>query len=583
MGNILKWFKKNDYVLIFSLLALLTYIVLFVSRSLDDNRLTSWQWAFTDINAARIFSILIPGLISAYIFSRVKLIERYLAESSLRPAVCLFVSSYIIAALFWREPEVIIDASRYFTQAKHLEIYGIGYFFREWGRDIMAWTDMPLVPFLYGLIFKFFGESRLYIQIFTTFLFSMTVVLTYMIGKTLWDEDTGLYGGMLLLGIPYLFVQVPLMLVDVPTMFFLTLAIFTFIMALKRGGSWIPFSSLAIFLAFYSKYSAWPMLSVLVVIFLVYLLSQSSQLSALSCQPQKIRNYFYRGSVTFLITAVLIGIVFLYKHEVFLEQIRLLMSYQKPGLKRWGESFISTFFFQIHPFITAAALYSAYAALRKKDLRYLIILWLVLLIVLFQIKRIRYIIMVFPMLSLMASYGLVQIERKEAARFISLCIVISSVVVGLFGYLPFMQKINAVNLKDAGRFLDSIEESNIEVFTLSLADPVSNPSVSVPVLDYFTKKNIIYDYENISYQPFEKVEKSSLRFTWGYKNPEYYTGNKYSKENTAVVVISDDTNDALPEKIERQLSGYHLSIAFNRFEGIFRYRTSVRIYQPGRD
>ena len=64
----------------------------------------------------------------------------------------------------------------------------------------MAWTDMPLVPFLYGLIFKFFGESRLYIQIFTTFFFSMTVVLTYMIGKTLWDEDTGLYGGMLLLG-----------------------------------------------------------------------------------------------------------------------------------------------------------------------------------------------------------------------------------------------------------------------------------------------------------------------------------------------------------------------------------------------
>ena len=575
MGNILKWFKKNDYVLIFSLLALLIYIVLFVSRSLDDNRLTSWHWAFTDTNAARVFFILIPGLIAAYIFSRVKLIERY-------PAACLFASSYIIAALFWREPEVIMDASRYFTQAKHLEIYGIGYFFREWGRDIMAWTDMPLVPFLYGLIFKFFGESRLYIQIFTTFLFSMTVVLTYMIGKILWDEDTGLYGGMLLLGIPYLFVQVPLMLVDVPTMFFLTFAIFTFIMALKRGGLWILLSSFAVFLAFYSKYSAWMMLSVLGVVFVFYLLPQMRQLSAVSCQPQKPRTYFYRGSVTFLIAAVLIGIVFLYKHEVFLEQIRLLMAYQKPGLKRWGESFISTFFFQIHPLITAAALYSAYAALRKKDLKYLIILCLILLIVLFQIKRIRYIIMVFPMLSLMASYGLVQIEKKEAVKFISLCIVISSVVVGLFGYLPFMQKISAVNLKDAGRFLDSIEESNIEIFTLSPAEPVSNSSVSVPVLDYFTKKNIIYNYENISYQPFEKIEKSSLRFTWGYKNPEYYTGNKYSKENTAVVVISDDTNDALPESIEKELAGYRLSGVFNIFEGVFRYRTGVRIYQPGR-
>ncbi|MBI5205423.1 MAG: hypothetical protein HZA11_10950, partial [Nitrospirae bacterium] len=243
---------------------------------------------------------------------------------------------------------------------------------------------------------------------------------------------------------------------------------------------------------------------------------------------------------------------------------------------------VSTFFFQIHPLITAAALYSAYAALRKKDLKYLIILWLVLLIVLFQIKRIRYIIMAFPMLSLMASYGLVQIEKKEAVKFISLCIVISSVVVGLFGYLPFMQKISAVNLKDAGRFLDSIEESNIKIFTLSPADPVSNPSVSVPVLDYFTKKNILYNYENISYQPFEKIEKSSLRFTWEYKNPGYYSGDKYSKENAAVVVISDDTNDALPESIAKELADYRLSGVFNIFEGVFRYRTSVRIYQPGR-
>ena len=92
---------------------------------------------------------------------------------------------------FWKVPEVIVDASRYFTQAKHLDVYGIGYFLREWGRDINIWTDMPLIPFLYGLIFKLFGESRIYIQAFTTLLFSLTVVLTYNIGKTLWDETVG--------------------------------------------------------------------------------------------------------------------------------------------------------------------------------------------------------------------------------------------------------------------------------------------------------------------------------------------------------------------------------------------------------
>ena len=100
-----------------------------------------------------------------------------------------------------------MDASRYFTQAKHLDVYGIEYFLREWGRDINIWTGHAPHSFLYGLIFKLFGESRIYIQAFTTLLFSSTVVLTYNIGKTLWDETVGFYGGLLLLGIPYLFSQ----------------------------------------------------------------------------------------------------------------------------------------------------------------------------------------------------------------------------------------------------------------------------------------------------------------------------------------------------------------------------------------
>lgn len=552
---------KKYYVFIFSILTLLTFVALFLLRALDDNRLTSWEWVFAGTDASKVFLILIPGLISAYIFSKFSFMERY-------SAVFLFSFSYLIAIFFWRESEVIVDASRYFTQAKHLEVYGVGYFFREWGRNIMAWTDMPLVPFLYGLIFRFFGESRLYIQIFTTFLFSMTVVLTYMIGKTLWDEDTGLYGGMLLLGIPYLFTQVPLMLVDVPAMFFLTLAIFTFIVALKRGGLWILFSSLAVFLAFYSKYSVWLMLSVLAVIFFV-------------CAKNN-RAAFNKAALVALVSGLLIGAAFLFKFEVFLEQIRFLISYQKPGLERWSESFISTFFFQIHPFITIFAIYSIYAAAKKKDLKYLIIIWMIFLVALLRIKRIRYIIMAFPIFALMASYGLAQIGKKEAVRFISLCIVSFSVVVGLFGYLPFVQKMSAVNLRAAGHFLDSVKEPDVRVFALLPEEPVVNTAVSVPILDLFTKKNIICNYKDMSHQPFEKIEKSSLRFTWEYKNPEYYAGDKHSKERAAVAIISDNTNDAVPENIKQQLAGYQLSGVFNVSEGLFRYRTGVRIYQPDR-
>ncbi|MEW6109364.1 MAG: glycosyltransferase family 39 protein [Nitrospirota bacterium] len=582
MGNNKPRPDKNNHIFVFSLFSLLTYIFLFIFRSFDDNRLTSWQWVFEGVNAVEIYLLLIIGIIASYFLSRFSFYKRY-------PSIFLFLISFATAGAFWGEPEVIIDISRYFTQAKHLEMYGIGYFIREWGGDINAWTDMPLVPFLYGLIFKFFGENRLFIQIFTTFLFSMTVVFAYFIGKELWDEEVGFSGGMLLLGVPYLFTQVPLMLIDVPAMFFLAFAVLTFIMAMEKGGmGFISLSSFAISLAFYSKYSTWLMLSVLVVIFVVYCIQRSPACcssseegkGAVGTRKLRTSRYIYRGIAVAFLSSLLVGVVFWYKFDVFSEQMRLLMAYQKPGLKRWGESFVSTFFFQIHPFITLAALYSVYEAAKKRDIKYLIIVWLLLLVVFMQIRRIRYIIMIFPMISLMASYGLQRIRHKDIRRFIVYCAASSSIIIAAFAHLPFMEKISTVNLKNAGKYLNSIGESDVEVFAFLPENPAGNLAVSVPILDLFTNKNIIYEYkENEFRQPPEKTEKSPLRFTWEYKNPEYYENKKYSAGNTAVAVISDDSGDALPENIEKQIKGYRLTGSFNIYDGVFLFRTSVRVYQ----
>ncbi len=588
MGNNQPSLSANNRLFIISLLAIVTFLLQFIFRSFDDNRLTSWQWAFQNIDAAGIYLILSAGFVPVFFISKISLSVRYYP-------LFLFVAAFIAAAFFWTEPEVIVDSSRYFTQAKHLELYGVGYFVREWGKDIHAWTDMPLVPFLYGLVFRFFGESRIYIQILTTTLFSLSVVLTYELGKTLWDKETGFFAGVLLLGMPYLLTQVPLMLVDVPAMFFLMLAVVAFIRAMRQGGAWIIFSSIAVFLAFFSKYSAWPMLSVLGVIFLVYLIKNRGLGEGGSLKiPSPSRgegeggggnselltpNYIHRGALIVSIAALLIGVVFLYKSDVFLEQIKLLMTFQKPGLRRWEESFISTFFFQIHPFITLAAIYSVYAAVRKKDIKYAVVVWLVILVVLMQIKRIRYIIMVFPMLALMAAYGISRIREIHIKRFLVLSVFIFSLVIGIFAFLPFLQRLSVVNLKDAGRFVNSLEELTIEVFTLMPEDPVMNPAVSVPILDLFTKKNIIYNYDSEGFlQPKEKIEKSPLRFTWEYKNPVYYE-YKYYADNAAVVVISENPEEALPKNIQQRIAGHRLTGVFKMSEGIFSYSPCVRVYQ----
>ena len=544
-----------------ALLSLAAFLTLFLFRALDDNRLTSWRWVFADADVFWITPVLAAGLFLAAILVRAPFPGR-------RPAGVLFLCSFVVAAVSWGEPEVIVDASRYFTQAKHLELYGLEYFLREWGGQIAAWTDLPLIPLLYGLIFSLAGENRIYIQVFTTLLFSASVVLTYLIGRTLWDEAVGFYAGALLLGMSYLLTQVPLMLVDVPTMFFLILAVFTTLKALERGGpGHLALASVAVALAFWTKYSAWLFLSVLLVVLVVRL-------------KQGPRPVFRRALVLIFISMVLIGATLLPLLEVVGAQLRLLQSYQLPGLARWEESPGSTFLFQMHPFIAVAALVSVYTAFKKKDARYAIVLWLPALVMVLGINRIRYILPVFPMLALMAAYGLREIRCEGIRKYIVLCIVASSLALSVLGFRPFLQQTSAVNLQQTGEYLDSLDASEVEVIALQQRHAAVNPAVSVPLLDLHTSKRLIFRSDGLA-PAGRGVDESSLRFTWEHRNPKYYDAGAGGPRADAVVLIADDDAQPLPDRIAQGLIGYRLSRQFIASENVFGYRTIVKVYLAG--
>ena len=550
--------------LAFAVVCLLIFVALVLLRAADDNALFSWAWVFARVDASRIYLGLVGGLIVSFFLSRTAISDKYQMPF-------LAALSFAVSALFWKESEIIIDASRYFTQAKHLEVYGIGYFLKEWGRTIFAWTDMPLVPFFYGMIFKLFGENRIFIQLFTTVLFSLTVVLTSLVGKTLWDRETGFSAGLLLLGIPYLLTQVPLMLVDVPTMFFLALSVFTFLEALNRGRSArIACSIAAIVLTVLTKYSAWFMLSVLGVVLIVYAIGHAGS---------RDRRTLLRGVVILLTAAAVSGVLLMLKFDVVSEQVGLLREYQQPGLNRWGESFVSTFLFQTHPFIAASALASIVVAFRRRDISYVIICWLVLLIVLFNIKRIRYMVPVFPMLTLMAGYGLQVIKRDALKRFILFSTVTTSLIIGIFAYLPLAERMSAANLKHAGEYLNRMEAGEVGVITLASKEPVVNPAMAVPLLDLFTNKQIQNHYQPEGFPPREEIERSPLRFTWEYRNPAYYEVTPDAFLNVPIIVILDSSNGPLTKPIEHMLEGYRLSRVFDTSEKIFRSNVSVMIYQ----
>ncbi|MEK6814156.1 MAG: glycosyltransferase family 39 protein [Nitrospirota bacterium] len=552
-------------LVLISLLSLAVFLTLFVLRALDDNRLTSWQWVFAGGDVFRLLFLLALGSAAAYVLTRVSIPGHSL------PAL-LFLCSFAVGTLFWSEPEAIADAARYFTQAKHLEVYGIGYFLAEWGSEIKAWTDLPLVPLLYGLIFSLFGETRIYIQAFTTLLFSGTVFLTFLIGREFWDRTAGLLAGALLLGMPYLLTQVPLMLADVPTMFFLTLAVFSVVKAIDRGGTGpLVLSGTAVALAVLSKYSAWLMLTVLPVIVL----------ARLSEGPNGPKTVLRRGLSILAVSLLIVVSLAALKFDVVSQQIGLLKTFQAPGLGRWTESFASTFFFQIHPFITLSALAAVAAAFIKKDLKFAIVAWPVLLVIVLGIRRARYIIPVLPMLALMAAYGLSQIKEAAVKRFAVASIAVSSIVIALFGYLPFLQNMSAANLRDAGRYLSAMDAERVEVIALPQARVSINPAVSVPLLDLFTDKKIVYRPGGPSAAP-EDVSTSPLRFTWEYENPRYYAGrpDSWPSSAPALAVIAGDLDEVSLASISRKLEGYRLAGEFAVSDDVFAYRSLIRIYSP---
>jgi hypothetical protein len=550
--------KLIDQHLVVFILSLGLPLVLYFNRQLDDNRLTSWNWVFHDVGSLKFLVLLGISLLVAFGVTRIRLQWRPFS---------LFLVSFLATVFFWSIPEVMVDAARYFSQAKQLKIQGIDYFFSEWGNNIFAWTDLPLTPMLYGLVFRFFGENRLWLQVLNSLFFSGTVLLTYRLGKTLWEEALGMYAGFLLLGFPYIFTQAPLMLVDIQSMFFLLLAVYSYTCYLKHGGGMrFVTTSCAVLLALLVKYSAWLYLSVLVVVFAVFIINS----------PKRV---ILRTALVLGIVLPVAGGLYLFFHDVVNSQMGLLASYQKSGLHRWGESFVSTFLFQTHPLLTLTALLSIGVALFKRDVKYLIISYLVIILILLQIKRSRYIVPVFPMLALMSSYGIMHLRFPETRKLLVACIVSTSLFVSIGGYLPFLNRMSAKNLQNAGKYLDEQKVKSAWTAVLPQQKNILNPDISLPLLDIYTKAVLMrVPTREAGAADRGKIATSSLRFTWEFPLPGYYTRNEAELRPEGLVVVGSMPDQKLPYGIAFLAKKFKHRKVFNTSTGRFIHNTVVTVY-----
>jgi len=550
--------SKHESILIIAFFTLLCFPILYICRFLDDNTLSSWQWVFTGDSVPLVIGLLLTALVISCIVSIKAPPLRYHRLS-------LFFLSILVVLPLWSEPELLIDSGRYFLQAKYLSEYGFSRFVREWGGEVTAWTDLPLIPALYGLLFKCFGESRAVVQAFNTLLFALTVLLTNGIGRTLWTRETGFYAGLLLLGMPYLLTQVPLMLVDVPAMFFLTLTLYCFIRALQEGGRWLVFAPATIMLTMSAKYSTWPMLLAL-------------PLTAVALQGNSRRKLLIRAGGVFLAAALMSGLVVGSRFPLFRDQLAILLTYQRPALTLWQEGYFSTFFFQIHPFISLLALWGCYRAYRTGDRHFLIAAFFMFLVFGLQMKRIRYILPLLPLLALMASCGLQSAKEWQVRRFDGLAIVSSSLIVLLAGYLPFFKTTSMMNIMEAGRSLDSLPGEEIEVYVLPQKRSGGNTALAIPQLDLFTTKRIVsrQDWRQLATNKSSSYEP--LLFSWMISRPPFYAPG-YRRDTKPLVVISGGDDGRREQKELSPMNSRRPAGQFVRQSGVFRFRTVIEVYR----
>ena len=315
-----------------------------------------------------------------------------------------------------------------------------------------------------------------------------------------------------------------------------------------------------------TKYSVWPMLA--------------AALAAILLGQRRQPAMVVRAGAVIAGGGLALGIYIVAAQDVVAAQLALLHDYQAPGLGRWRESLASTFLFQIHPFVTVAALASIFLAWIRRDARYLILgaPWLVM--GLFGAGRIRYLVPLFPLLALMAAYGLELMRHARIERLIVWCAVTTSVAIAVFGYLPFLQQASAANLENAGAYLDRLADQTVEVFTLPQTGATINPAVSVPLLDFYTRKRLVYRDDGT---PSPGVATSPLRFTWEAPPPRYYTAPADAPPATAVVVISSARGQALPPAVATRLNGASVLASFDRSDGVYGYQTLVAVYRRAQD
>lgn len=545
-------------VLLVVFFALLLFPLLFILRFLDNNTLVSWQWTISREVFPRLFLLLLTGIPVTAMLARYLPLEK-IPLAAIPPIGLVWLSP------MWCVSEPLIDAGRYFLQAKYLATYGLPVFLREWGRDLWVWTDLPLTATLYGVIVSLFGEERFWLQAVNSVLFTCSLWVTALVGQRLWDKTTGLAAGILLMSMPLYFVQASFTLNDSHLLFLFVLSILLHLMAVDHGRFSIVAAALSLAALLLTKYSAFFFATIHLV-------------PAVLAGVRGEREKRQRSCLVLLLAFLFVMPFWVMKHEVVLSQLSLLLTYQAEGLGRWRESHLSTFLFHVHPFVVFLALPAMAIACRKKEQAFLFLGWLPLAALALGVGRSRYLFPLLPIMALFAANGLYRfVHSPWARRALLLAILFSSALQAYGGAVPFLQKISMANLQDAGNWIDRHATGPVTVHFLPQSASSGDTYALLPLLDLYTRADLLPAGTRPAPARHRQYQ-NSLQFTEEMEEARFYRERQRKKTRTHVVLSSQPVDRRTAEDVTRCGQGAIVD-RFWRDSAVFRYKALVTMVE----
>lgn len=329
----------------------------------------------------------------------------------------------VSAAYAYYQPVLLPDEVYYLDAARIIATEGAASFFADYQR--IPWLGSnhpPLVPLIHGGALQALGAHIFTIRLISVGLGVVTILLTYLVGKELYDRKTGLLAALFLLAFPLFPRMSAAATTDLPVTFFFTLTFFLTLRLLQT-----PTYRLATVLGFcisvglLSKYT------------MVLIYPALFSVLALSGEFRRLMPYF---GVLFLVSigVLIIWAGYAYHNGILAGQTRTLAFYtgQVIATRSGRHWMLTALFWRVFPAIGIYNLpflfLGGWRLLRRRNPANLFILaWIapVFFFLLFTLPDPRYFLLVFPALAVMMACELQRLP-KAAEQIIILALLLCS-------------------------------------------------------------------------------------------------------------------------------------------------------------